>query len=260
MTERVAMPSESVFAGRWVVVSGASAGIGRAVCDELAGQGANLVLIGRNEARLRETVEQLPSNVRTAVCAFDLAQLDGIWPAIQAVTRDVGRLYGLVHAAGVLSLLPLAASKPERLQALMNINFFAGMELSRALVRREVLDEAGGSIVWLSSVAAHVGLPGQIGYCASKGAIKAAVRAMALELAERKVRVNAISPGLVDTPMTQRAAASVGAAGWQRLLDMHPLGLGSPADVARAVAFLLEPRNRWITGTDLVIDGGYTLH
>lgn len=248
------------FSGRWVLVSGASSGIGRATCEVLAAQGASLVLMGRDEARLRETAERLPAGTPSHLCALDLARLDAIVPAVQDLARTVGRLYGLVHAAGVLQLLPLSASKPERLQALMNLNFGAGLELARALVRRDVLAEGGGSIVWISSVGAHVGQPGQIGYCATKGAIKAAVRAMALELAERPVRVNAVSPGVVETAMTAQAAAAVGDTAWQRLLDMHPLGAGQPEDVARAVAFLLDPRNRWITGTDLVIDGGYTLH
>jgi NAD(P)-dependent dehydrogenase (short-subunit alcohol dehydrogenase family) len=250
----------SVFEGRWVLVSGASSGIGRATCEVLASQGAQLVLIGRDELRLRETADRLPAGAVTRLCPLDLTRLGTIAPAVQDLARTLGKLYGLVHAAGVLQLLPLAATKPERLQALMNLNLIAGMELARALVRRDVLADSGGSIVWLSSVGAHVGQPGQIGYCATKGAIKAAVRAMALELADRPVRVNAVSPGVVETAMTAQAAASVGPQAWQRLLDMHPLGPGQPEDVARAVAFLLDPRNRWMTGTDLVIDGGYTLH
>ena len=254
-------PSDtSGFAGRWIMVSGASSGIGRETAVELARHGARLVLIGRDEARLAETAAALPPGTDHRLCALDLAQGERIVPAVQAIAKDVGRLYGLVHAAGLMQLLPLSALRPDRLQSLMAINVTAGLELARALVRRDILAEGGGSIVWVSSVAAHVGQPGQIGYSASKGAIKAAMRSMALELADRAVRVNAVSPGVVQTAMAEQSASAVGAEAWQRVLDMHPLGTGQPEDVARVVAFLLDPRNRWITGSDLVVDGGYTLH
>jgi NAD(P)-dependent dehydrogenase (short-subunit alcohol dehydrogenase family) len=148
----------------------------------------------------------------------------------------------------------------ERWNKIMDINVLAGMELARAVTRRDAIDPAGGSILWIASVYAHVGAPGQIGYCATKGAITAAVRSMALELAPRKVRVNSVSPGFVKTPMTDASNSRMNKEQWDRIASMHPLGTGSPEDVARAAVFLLDPRNTWVTGTDLIIDGGYTLH
>src|SRR5262249_23254247 len=109
------------------------------------------------------------------------------------------------------------------------------------------------------SVYAHVGAPGQTGYSASKGAIVAAIRSLALELAPRHLRVNCLSPGLVHTAMTDAAHSRLTAEQWAQIEAMHPLGAGQPEDVARAAAFLMDPRNTWITGTDLIIDGGYTL-
>lgn len=247
------------FADEWVLVSGASSGIGRAIAVELVRQGARVVLTGRRRNQLEETAAQCGDPARSHILELDLALTEQIVPAITAVAQQTGRLYGLCHSAGLVQTLPLSATKPERLRAMMEINFVAGLELSRALTRREVLSEAGGSILWIASIYAHVGAPGQVGYAATKGAITASVRSMALELATRKVRVNCISPGLVKTPMTDASHSRMSAEQWARIESLHPLGAGQPEDIARAAAFMLDPHNRWMTGADLAIDGGYTL-
>ena len=250
---------ESDFGGRWIVVSGASSGIGRAIAIELVKCGARAVLIGRRVDELRETVRLCGDQSRSEVLPIDLANTDAIGPAVAGLVARIGRLYGLCHCAGVVQTLPLAATTPDRLRSMMDVNFVAGMELARAMTRRDALDANGGSILWIASIYAHVGAPGQIGYCASKGAITAALRSMALELAPRKVRVNCLSPGLVRTSMTEASGSRMSEEQWARIAEMHPLGTGSPEDVAHAAAFMLNPRNAWITGADLVIDGGYTL-
>lgn len=247
------------FEDRWIIVSGASSGIGRAVSVLLVAQGARVVLMGRDVDRLGETAQLAGPAERTLMCPLDLADLHAIVPAVRALVEKTGRLYGLCHCAGLSQTLPLAATRPDRVRALMDVNFQAGLELSRALVERSVLAEQGGSVLWISSVYAHVGAPGQIAYCATKGAIGAAVRAMALELAPRRVRVNSVSPGLVKTEMTSAAGSRMTTEQWARIEALHPLGFGSAQDVARAAGFLLDPLNAWITGADLVIDGGYSL-
>lgn len=252
--------AQDSFGGRWIVVSGASSGIGRGIAIELVRRGARVVLVGRRQANLEETARLSGDPSKCEVCVLDLAKLEEIVPAITALAGRLGRLYGLVHCAGVVQTLPLASSKPERLRAMFDLNFVAGTELARAFSRRDVLDEAGGSMLWIASVYAHVGAPGQVGYCASKGAVTAAVRAMALELAPRRVRVNCLSPGMVRTEMTDSSNSRMSEENWKKIVDMHPLGTGEPADVARAAAFMLDPLNTWITGADLVVDGGYTLH
>ena len=248
------------FEDRWVIVSGASSGIGRAISVQLVAHGARVVLMGRDVERLNETAQLAGPAQRSLVCPLDLADLLGIAPAVRALVEKTGRLYGLCHSAGLSQTLPLAATRPDRVRALMDVNFQAGLELSRALVERAVLAEQGGSVLWISSVYAHVGAPGQIAYCATKGAIGAAARAMALELAPRRVRVNSVSPGLVRSEMTGPAGSRMTAEQWAKIEAMHPLGVGSVQDVARAASFLLDPLNAWITGADLVIDGGYSLH
>ena len=118
------------------------------------------------------------------------------------------------------------------------------------------MEPEGGAVLFISSIHAIVGRPGQIAYSGSKGAVTAAARAMAIELARRKIRVNVLSPGMVWTEMAEKALSHLTESQVQALKDSHPLGFGSPEDVARAAAFLLSPQNRWITATDFVVDGG----
>jgi NAD(P)-dependent dehydrogenase (short-subunit alcohol dehydrogenase family) len=141
---------------------------------------------------------------------------------------------------------------------MMDVNLSAGLELARIMCRKDILTEEGGSLLFVASIYGWVGMPGQIAYSATKGAMLAAARAMAVELARRRVRVNTLSPGLVHTPMTEAAFHLLSTQQVHDLETAYPLGAGQPEDVARAAAFLLAPQNRWITGTDLIIDGGYT--
>ena len=245
------------FAGRWVVVTGASAGLGRAIAVGLARHGARVVLVGRDRSRLEETAAML-GEVEHRMLTLDLASHEQIGPAILGLREACGPLHGLCHAAGVVETRPLSATTVPVVQDQIGINLLAGLELARAICRRDVMDPDGGSILFISSVYGHVGMPGQIGYCASKGALVAAARAMAVELARRRIRVNTLSPGMVATHMTEGAFKALSAEQVDKLKALHPLGIGQPEDVANAAVFLLGPGARWITGADLAVDGGFT--
>lgn len=244
--------------GRWIVVSGASSGLGRAIALELASRGANVALLGRDRARLQAAADQIGVSTQSRLVEIDLAQADRILPAITALRADVGPLHGLCHAAGIVETRPLPTNTVDVVRAQLDINLLAGLELARAVCRRDVMTPDGGSLLFISSVYGRVGMPGQIGYCASKGAVAAAVRALAIELARRQIRANCLSPGLVYTEMTRQSLGKLSPEHVQKIEAAHPLGIGQPEDVARAAAFLLAPASRWITGTDLPVDGGFT--
>jgi NAD(P)-dependent dehydrogenase (short-subunit alcohol dehydrogenase family) len=247
------------FKEKWVIVTGASSGIGRAIAVQLAHLDARLILIGRNEERLKETAAQLESTEYHILC-FDLVNLSEISDEINKLVKNTGRIYGLCHCAGIVETRPLSSFKADNLVSMIDINLISGLEISRVICRRDIMEEEGGSILFISSIYGIVGMAGQIGYSASKGAVVAAARSMAIELARKKIRVNTISPGLVRTAMTDKSFSLLSEGQVQEIEKSFPLGTGTPEDVARAAAFLLAPQNKWITGLDMIIDGGYTAH
>jgi NAD(P)-dependent dehydrogenase (short-subunit alcohol dehydrogenase family) len=148
-------------------------------------------------------------------------------------------------------------SKPSLVAGLFAINTFAAMELVRCFSRRTAVDGQGASFVLVSSVAAHEGALGKAAYAASKGALEGFLRAAAAELLPRRVRLNAVVPGIVDTAMTHEFVDRMDVAQRAELERDYPLGIGKPEDVAELIAFLLSDRSEWISGQSFVIDGGH---
>jgi NAD(P)-dependent dehydrogenase (short-subunit alcohol dehydrogenase family) len=247
----------SDYQDKCIVVTGASSGIGEAIAIEIARKGSKPILVGRNADKLRATASQL-GIPEQYVLPLDLSDHAAILPGIRSVSKKTGPIYGLCHAAGIADTVSLSSCSVDKMKQMMDINLYAGIEIARAVCRRDIMEQNGGSILFIASIYAMIGMTGEIGYSASKGGIMAAARAMAIELARRRIRVNVLSPGLVKTRMTEQAFAKLPEKHRKEIEDSHPLGTGMPDDVARAAAFLLDPQNRWITGTNLTIDGGYT--
>jgi NAD(P)-dependent dehydrogenase (short-subunit alcohol dehydrogenase family) len=245
------------FQGKKVIVTGASCGIGRAIAEQLSQVGANLVLIGRDRGRLTEARALLQTGEHH-ILLMDLRDQSNIVPIITKFANQYGRIYGMCHAARVDETRPLSSSNVTTLYSILEMNLVAGIELSRGICRHDVMEESGGSILFLSSIAARVGIAGRVGYAASHGGISAAARSLAIELARRRIRVNTLSPGLVQKGMAPKVLSKLTATQIRNIENSHPLGIGQIQDVARVAAFLLAPQSSWITGQDLVVDGGYT--
>jgi NAD(P)-dependent dehydrogenase (short-subunit alcohol dehydrogenase family) len=245
--------------GHSILVTGASSGIGRETSVLLSKLGARLVLVSRNAERLAET-ERLLEGPGHRVEAFDLTSLSEIPNWLKGLAAEVGPLSGLVHSAGTHFIRPLRVLTPESLDEAMRVNLGAAVALVKGFRQKNVRHSGGASVVLVASVMGLVGQAAVSAYAASKGALISLGKSLALELAGEGIRVNCVAPGLVKSEMTERFLASLTPEQAAAVEKMHPLGIGSPLDVAHAIAFLLAETGRWMTGTTMIVDGGYTSH
>jgi NAD(P)-dependent dehydrogenase (short-subunit alcohol dehydrogenase family) len=230
------------------LVTGASAGIGAALARFLVELGATVVGVGRDTTRLADVGRTSAAPERFHAEPRDLAEkLEDLPSWVAGVADRYGALKGLVHSAGAVDVVPLRALSVEGARRLMDLNLLAGLTLARGFARKRCHAETSSSMLFLSSIQAHRGTAGVVSYSASKGAVEAAVRSLAVELGGRGIRVNAIAPGYIATAMTEHFPPEA---------DRE---LGAPEDVAPLAAFLLSDKARLITGQVVVIDGGGSL-
>lgn len=233
-----------------ILVTGASSGIGKAIAIQTAEAGASLILTGRDERRLKETISQLKPAAHKIIVA-DLSDEE----QLKQLVTDLPQLDGVVHSAGIIKRVPLKLISDKNLHELMQINFFAPALLTQALYKQKLLkDEA--SVVFISSVASSFASLGNIIYMSSKGAINSFMKGIAFELASSGIRANAIQPGMIKTHLTNAIPDEE----IQKDIQRYPLGrYGQPEEVAYAAIYLLSDATRWMTGSILTIDGGLTL-
>ena len=242
--------------GQVVAVTGAGRGNGRAIAIGLAGWGAQVLVSDVDGAAAQHTAAAI---VATGGCstgfAVDVANAVDCARFVEQVRLKGLQLNGLVNNAGIIIREPLwSPTAHENFARALEVNLHGVFNMTHASL--PMLKSSRGAVVNVASIAAFVGLVGSVGYSASKGGVKLLTQSMATELASDGIRVNAIAPGLIDTPMTTSLLAAH--LKTERLLSRIPMGrAGRPEEVVGAVAFLLSSLASYITGTTLPIDGGY---
>lgn len=239
--------------GKTILVTGASSGIGRETAIACSLMGARLVVTGRDAGRLQETCDQLASSVEAQITA-DLTVAEDV----DHLLSSLPPLDGAVLCAGNSTTLPLQFGTREKFDGMFEVNFFAPVELLRLLYKKKVLQK-GASVVLIASIGGtHSFMPGNGVYGASKAALNSVMKYAAREYATRRIRVNSICPGMVDTPLIHRGTITE-----DQLAEdakRYPLGrYGRPEDIANGAIYLLSDASSWLTGHDLVIDGGFSI-
>jgi len=217
--------------------------------------GANIIGVGRDEERLYKT-QQLLDEVGSGhqMVRADLTDAAGR----DAVISALGGMpvHGVAHTAGISRLAPVRMFTEQHMREVQAINVEAPMLLTQGLLKRNLVQE-GGSLLFISSIAAHIGVPGVGVYSGTKAALLAIVRSLSMEVAKRRIRANCLSPALVKSPLLDATAKLVG--GLEQEESNYPLGFGTVEDVANAAIYFLSDASRWVTGTTLVMDGGLTV-
>ena len=234
-----------------IIVTGAGSGIGRETSRVLSEQGATVIMMDVNAEGLAESAEICGE--KSHPMTIDLTDASAVSEAITHIVEEYGKLDGLVHCAGISSRKPLNVLSKEGFSKVMDVNFYSFVELVKHCAKRKNIND-GASIVVMSSISSIRGYKAKTEYCVSKAAVDAFVRCMALELSDRKIRVNSVMAASVLTPMALKARelnAVVGASDFTA-----PLGPSEPYEVANTIAFLLSDATKTITGTSLLIDGG----
>jgi NAD(P)-dependent dehydrogenase (short-subunit alcohol dehydrogenase family) len=248
------MNSSFSLAGKTILITGASSGIGRQICISAADAGAIVIATGRDEERLTETLSLLKGENHRTI-PFDLTLLSLHKEFIDSLPK----ISGIVHSAGIARYIPFKAISEKELRQTQLLNYEAPILLTQQLLKYKKIEKKG-SIIFIASISGLVGTIGNTIYAGSKAALIAATRALAIEVAGQEIRANCISPGMVITPLTAKIEDTVSEESFKENEKLHPLGFGTPEDIANAGVFLLSDASSWITGSNLVIDGGYTCH
>lgn len=240
------------LSGKTVLVTGASDGIGKETSTLLSQLGARVVMIARSEEKLQAVYDSLEGDGHSFY-SFDLTNIDAIEGLTASLVEQNGPFDGFVHCAGIAAVRPLKMTRFSSLHEMMLVNFYSFIELLRCITKRGNYRQ-GMSVVAMSSIASKQGQRSQMGYCASKAALDGAIRALAKELSDKKIRINSIVAGMVRTNMYEHFKKNTG----KTVEDEYFLGITEPTQIASSIAYLLSDNTKTITGTGIIIDSGKT--
>ncbi len=246
------------LSGKRILVIGASSGIGKQTAITLGQTGAALSLVARTEEKLKETLLALDGEGHDYFCA-DVSIVSTIESLIKGIVEKDGPLDGLVYSAGIGTALPLMQSKPEKVLEAFQVNYFGFLEAVRQICRKGRYNP-GMRIVGVSSCASLRGDKSKAIYSSSKAAMDSAVRCIAKEVSDKGICINTVAPSMTATELYSRFLEKYGndSDSNNELMKRQYLGIAQPSDVASAIAFLISPAARFITGITLPVDGGLT--
>ena len=241
--------------GKCILVTGASSGIGRGIAVACAKMGAKVVLSGRNEARLQETQSLLSGEEHLVLCG-DLNLED----TRKEMVAKMPVLNGIVHCAGISQIQMAKFMDMSSLESIFNTNVFSPLMLNTLLLKKKKIQK-NASIIFISSISGvYRSQIGEGGYGATKAALAGFVKSLALELSAQGIRVNTIHPGVVETPLLEVSNGTFGEEELEALRQKYPLKrFGKPEDIAYCAVYLLSDASNWMTGSNILIDGGFTL-
>lgn len=253
------MQSNNPFSlsGKTILITGASSGIGQGIALACARQGAKVLLLGRDLDRLEYTLKLCENGCDHGVLSLDLGNDLRMKKVLEAFVRTHATIHGFVHAAGVSPTIPFKVMKKDSILEAFQLNVFSAITLIQTITKPGIKSPEGMSMVLISSVLSEAGEKGKSLYAMTKAALVAMVKSLALEYADKKIRFNAISPSVVNTPLSLKSEYRKEESSMNYVHDQHPLGLGEVEDVANAAIYLLSDGSGWVTGTNLIVDGGY---
>ena len=244
------------FLNKNIIVTGSSSGLGRELSLSLDILGANLVLLGRNKKSLLRTKSLMKNKHTYIVC--DFSKLNDTKNKIKEIFKEI-KFDGLVHAAGNYILSPLQLIDEKEIADAVNTNLISPLLITKEFCKRSNYNN-NASIIFVSSVAAIVGSSSLSIYSMTKSGQIGLAKSLAVEMASKKIRVNSISPGLVNSRISEVLSANTTADSFENVKKKHLLGIGKYSDIVSSLLFLLSNKSNWITGSNMIVDGGYSIN
>jgi NAD(P)-dependent dehydrogenase (short-subunit alcohol dehydrogenase family) len=240
-----------------IAITGATSDIGKSIAMFLLDSGCKVILIGRNKAKLDSVATSLGVPDKN-LYVFDNRELSGIKSLFSSIVNNCGKLDGLICCAGLHEFKPLKIIKSFDFSNAFEANTLPSLVFAK-YYSSSLYSNPNSSIIFISSIASLIGEPGLSAYSAAKGALNSAARSIAVELAPKGIRVNCISPGWVETLHAKEVRAKLGELKVKDIEKDYPLGFGEPRDIAGICNFLVSDESRWITGQNIIVDGGRSL-